>query len=109
MPRSTSTNSSGEDNLSEVGIPTLPISTRAQHPWFIIKQRSMISALIEDYSLERVVFYTTFNRPKIVHDDALEDIQGVEEIIYKIIFDQKSQNIFVFYIWDLPKVTFTRF
>ena len=109
MPRSTSTNSSGKDDLSEEGTPTLPILTRAQHRRFIVEQRIIISALIEDYSLERVVFYTTFNTPKIVHDDALEDILGVEEIIYKIIFDQKSRNIFVFYIWDLPKVTFTRF
>ena len=109
MPRSTLTNSSGEDDLSEEGITTLPILTHAQHRWFIVEQRIVISALIKDYSLESVVFYTTFDTPKIAHNNALEDIQGVEEIIYKIIFDQKSRNIFVFYIWDLPKVTFTRF
>ena len=90
MPRSTSTNSLGEDDLSEEGIPTLPILTCAQHRRFIVEQRVIISVLIEEYSLERVVFYTTLNTPKIVHDDALEDILGVEEIIYEIIFDQKS-------------------
>ena len=109
MPRSTSTNSSGKDDLSEEGITTLPILTRAQHRRFIVEQRIIISALIEDYSLERVVFYTTFDTPKIVHDNALEDILGVEKIIYEIIFDQKSRNIFVFYIRDLPEGTFTRF
>ena len=87
----------------------MPILTHAQHRWFIVEQRIVISVLIEDYSLERVVFYTTFDTPKIAHNDALEDIQGVEEIIYEIIFDQKSQNILVFYIRDLPEGTFTRF
>ena len=109
MPRSTSTNSSGEDDLLEEGIPTLPILTRVQHRRFIVEQRIIISALIKDYSLERVVFYTSFDMPKIVHNDALEDILGVEKIIYEIIFDQKSRNIFVFYIRDLPEGTFTRY
>jgi hypothetical protein len=109
MPRSTSTNSSDKDDLSEEGIPTLPILTRPQHRRFIEEQRIIISALIEDYSLERVVFYTTFDTPKIILDVALEDILGVEEIIYEIIFDQKVRNIYVFYIRDLPEGTFTRF
>ena len=83
--------------------------THAQHRWFIVEQRISISALIEDSSLERVVFYTTFDTPKIVHVNALEDILGAEEIIYEIIFDHKSRNIFVFYIWGLPEGTFTHF
>ena len=90
MPRSTSTNSLGEDDLSEEGIPTLPILTCAQHRRFIVEQRVIISVLIEDYSLKRVVFYTTFNTPKIVHGNALEEILGVKEIIYEDIFDKES-------------------
>jgi hypothetical protein len=109
MPRRTSTNSSGDNELLEEGTPTLPTLTRAQHRRFIVEQRIIISALIEDYSLERAVFYTTVDTPTIVHNDVLGDILGVEDIIYAIIFDQESRNIFVFYTRDLPEGTFTRF
>ena len=109
MPRRTSTNSLGDDELSEEGTPTLPTLTRAQHRRFIVEQRIIISALIKDYSLERAVFYTTFDTPKIIHNGALGGILGVEDIIYEIILDQESRNIFVFYIRDLPEGTFTRF
>ena len=99
MPRRTSTNSSGDNELLEEGTPTLPTLTRAQLRQFIVEQRIIISALIEDYSLERAVFYTTVDTPTIVHNDVLGDILGV---------DQESQNIFVFYTRDLPEGTFTR-
>ncbi len=108
MPRRTLTNSSGNNELLEEGTPTLPTLTRAQHRRFIVEQRIIISALIEDYSLEHLVCCTTFDTPEIVHNDALGDILGVEDIIYEIIFDQESQNIFVFYICKLPNGTFTR-
>ena len=109
MPRRTSTNSSGDNELLEEGTPTLPTLTRAQHRRFIVEQRIIISALIEDYSLERAVFYTTVDTPTIVHNDVLGDILGVEDIIYEIIFDQESRNIFVFYTFNLPEGTFTHF
>ncbi len=64
MPRRTSTNSSGNDEPSEKGTPTLPTLTRAQHRRFIVEQRIIISALIEDYSLEHAVFYTTVDIPQ---------------------------------------------
>ena len=108
MPRRTSTNSSGDNELLEEGTPTLPTLTRAQHRRFIVEQRIIISALIEDYSLERVVSYTTFDSPEIVHNDKLGDILGVEAIIYEIIFDQESRNIYIFYIRELPDGTFSR-
>ena len=108
MPRRTSTISLGDDELLEEDTPTLPTLTRAQLRQFIAEQRIIISALIEDYSLERVVSYTTFDSPEIVHNDKLGDILGVEAIIYEIIFDQESRNIFVFYIRELPDGTFTR-
>ncbi len=44
-----------------------------------------------------------------VHDDALEDILGVQNVIYEIIFEQTSRTTFVFYSRDLPEGTFTRF
>jgi hypothetical protein len=44
--------------------------------------------------------------PEIVHNDELGDILGVKAIIYEIIFDQESRNIFV-YIPELPNGTFT--
>ncbi len=78
----------------------MPTLTRAQLRRFIVEQRISNSALIEDYSLERAVFYTTVDTPTIVHNDVLGDILGV---------NQESQNIFVFYTRDLPEGTFTRF
>ncbi len=74
MPRCTLTNSLDKDAFSEEGIPTLPFLTRAQHRWLIEEQRTIIRTLIRDFSPERVVFYTFFNTPQIVHKDALEDI-----------------------------------
>ena len=108
MPRRTSPNSSGEDDSSKEGITTLPILTRAQHRRFIEKQQRIIRKLIRDFAPDRVVFYTIFDTPQIVQDDTLEDILRVQHIIYEIIFDQRSWNIFVFYSRDLPEGTFTR-
>jgi len=107
MPRCNSKNSSDEDDLSEEGIPTLPILTPAQHQRFIEEQRTIIRTLISDFSSEREVFYTIFDTPKIVHEDALEDILVFKEVIYEIIFDQRGTN-FLFYIWSLPQGSFTR-
>ncbi len=109
MPRRTSTTSLDEDNSSKEGNPTLPILTRAQSRRFIEEQQRIIRKLIRDSYPDRIVHYTIFYTPKIVHDDALEDILRVQHIIYEIIFDQRSRNIFVFYSRDLPKGTFTCF
>jgi hypothetical protein len=114
MPRCASTNSLDKDDSSEEGNPTLPILTRAQCRRFIEEQQRIIRKLIRDSYPDRIVHYTIFDTPKIVHDDALEDILRVqhiiyENIIYEIIFDQRSPNIFVFYSRDLPEGTFTRF
>ena len=107
MPRRTSTNSSGNDEQSEEGTPTLPSLTRAQLRRFISEQRIIISVLIEDYSSDRVIYYTTFDSPEIVHNNKIGDILGVKAIKYEIIFDQESQIIFVFYIRELPDGLFT--
>ena len=108
MPRRTLTNSLDEDDLSEDGIPTLPILTHAQHRWLIEEQRTIIRTLIRDFSPERDVYYTLFDTPKIVHKDALEDILEVQLMIYEIIFDQRSRTVYVFYTRNLPEGTFTR-
>ena len=89
--------------------PTLSILTRSQHRRFIEEQQGIIRKLIRDSHPERVVFYTIFDMPKIVYDDALEDILGVQNLIYEIIFNQRSRTTFVFYSRDLPEGTFTRF
>jgi hypothetical protein len=81
MPRRTSTNYSDEDDLSEEGTPTLPILTRAKHQRFIEEQRTIISKLIRHFSPDREVFYTIFDNPKIVHDNALENILGIQQVI----------------------------
>ena len=90
----------------EEGIQTL-ILTRSQHRRFIEEQKEIIRKLIRDFYPEREVFYTFFDTPKIVHDDALEDILVFKEVIYEIIFDQRGTD-FLFYIRDLPEGTFTR-
>jgi hypothetical protein len=105
MPRRTSTYSSGKDDLSGVSIPTLPILTRAQQRRFIEEQRTIIRTLISESSLEQVVYYT-FVGSSIVHDDALEDILGVQSVIREIIFDQRSRTVFVFHSRLLPDGTF---
>ncbi len=108
MPRRTLTNSLDEDDLSEDGISTLPILTRAQHRRLIEEQQTIIRTLIQDFSPERNVYYTLFDTPQIVHKDALEDILEVQLVIYEIIFDQRSQTVYVFYTRNLPEGTFTR-
>ena len=45
--------------------------------------------------------------PKIIHEDALEDILGVQHVIYEIIFNQRGP-VYVFYIRNLAEGTFTR-
>ena len=108
MPRRTSTNSLDEDDLLEEGIPTLPILTWAQHHQFIEEQKEIIQTFIRDFSPEREVFYTFIDMPKIVHKDALEDILGVQHVIYEIIFDKRSHTVYVFYIRNLAEGNFTR-
>ena len=107
MPRHTSTNSLDKEDLSEEGIPTLPILTHVRHRRFIEEQRTIIRTLIRDFSPERQVFYTLFDTPRIVHKDALEDILCAQHVFNKIIFDQRSRTVWVFYIWKLPEGTFT--
>ena len=102
MPRRTSTNSLDEDDLSEDGIPTLPNLTHAQHRGFIKEQRTIIRTLTRDFSPECNVYYTLFDTPQIVHEDALEDILEVQHMIYEIIFDQRSRTVYVFYTRNLP-------
>ena len=90
----------------EEGIQTL-VLTRSQHRRFLEEQKEIIRKLIRDFYPEREVFYTFFDTPKIVHEDALEDILVFKEVIYEIIFDQRGTD-FLFYIRDLPEGTFTR-
>ena len=90
----------------EEGIQTL-ILTRSLHRHFTEEQKEIIRKLIRDFSPEHEVFYTFFDTPEIVHEDALEDILVFKEVIYEIIFDQRGTD-FLFYIQDLPEGTFTR-
>ncbi len=108
MPRRTSTISSDEDDSSEEGITSLPILTQAQRRRFIEKQQRIIRKLIRDFAPDRVVFYTSFDTPQIIQDDTLEDILGVQKVIYEIIFEQTSRTIFGSYSRDLPEGTFTQ-
>ena len=42
-----------------------------------------------------------------VFDVELEELLGVQKVIYEIIFDQTSRTTFVFYSRDMPHSTFT--
>ena len=79
----------------EEGIQTL-ILTHSQHRRFIEEQKEIIRKLIRDFYPEREVFYTCFDTPKIVHDDALESILGIQSVIREIIFDKRSRTVFKF-------------
>jgi hypothetical protein len=103
MPRRTSTNSSDKDDRSEEGIPTLPILTRAQCRRFIEEQQEIIRQFIRDSYPDQVVYYTIFDTPKIVYGDALEDILGVQYLIYEIIFDQRVRPPLYFIVGTFPK------
>jgi hypothetical protein len=91
----------------EVGTPHLPILTRAQRQRFIEEQQKILQKLIRTYSSDRTVFYTLFDTLGVL-DDELEELLGVQKVIYEIIFDQTSRTTFVFYSRDIPHGTFTR-
>ena len=94
MPRSL-TNYSDKDTSPEEGYPALPILTRVQRLRFIEIQQRIIRKLIRDFSPDQTVHYTLVDTHKIVHDNTLGDILRVQYIIYEIIYDQRSWNIFV--------------
>ncbi len=57
------------------------------------------------------MFYTLFDTHGVL-DNELEELLGVQQVIYEIIFDQTSRTTFRFYSRDIrrdiPQVTFTR-
>ena len=106
MPRCAS-HFSDEDNSLEVGTPHLPILTQAQHRRFLEEQTKTIKQLIRTYSSDRTVFYTLFDTPGVL-DVELEELLGVQKVIYEIIFDQTSRTTFAYYSRDIPHSTFTR-
>ena len=107
MPRRVSSYHSDEDSSLEVGTPHLPILTRAQRRRFLEDQQKIIRHIIRTYSSDRTVFYTLFDTPG-VFDVELEELLGVQKVIYEIIFDQTSRTTFAYYSRDIPHSTFTR-
>ena len=107
MPRRVSSYHSDEDSSLEVGTPHLPILTRAQRRRFLEDQKRIIRHIIRTYSSDRTVFYTLFDTPG-VFDVELEELLGVQKVIYEIIFDQTSRTTFAYYSRDIPHSTFTR-
>ncbi len=79
----------------------------SNHQRFIEEQQTIISKLIRDFSPDCEVFYTIFDTPNIVHEDALADILGVQHVIYEIIFNQRG-TVYEFYIRNLPEGNFSR-
>ena len=91
MPRRISSYHSDKDSSLEVGTPHLPILTRAQRRRFLEDQKRIIRHIIRTYSSDRTVFYTLFDTPG-VFDVELEELLGVQKVIYEIIFDQTSRT-----------------
>jgi hypothetical protein len=79
---------------------------RSAHLQFIKAQRDIIRELIEEYDPHRFIYYTLTNQPNIFHSDDLDDLLDEEEVIYEIIFDQRSIRIFVCYIRSFPYASF---
>jgi hypothetical protein len=88
MPRRVASYHSDEDSSLEVGTPHLPILTGAQRRRFLEEQQKIIRNIIRTYSLNRTVFYTLF-------DVELEELLGVQKVIYEIIFDQTSRTTYL--------------
>ncbi len=107
MPRCASSHSSDKENSTAVGTQHLPILTRVQRRRFIEEQQKILQKLIRTYSSDRTVLYTLFDTLGVL-DDELEELLGVQKVIYEIIFDQTSRTTFVFYSRDIPHSTFTR-
>ena len=107
MPRRVSSYHSDEDSSLEVGTPHLPILTRAQCRRFLEEQQKIIRHIIRTYSSDQTVFYTLLDTPGVFEVE-LEELLGVQKVIYEIIFDQTSSTTFAYYSRDIPHSTFTR-
>jgi len=107
MPRRVSSYHLDKESSLEVGTPHLPILTQAQRRRFLEDQQKIIRHIIRSYSSDRTVFYTLFDMPG-VFDVKLEELLGVQQVIYEIIFVQTSRTTFAYYSRDIPHGTFTR-
>ena len=72
----------------------------------IIAQRDIARELIEEYDLNRPVYYTFASQPTDFRYSTLEDLLEEEAVIQEIIFDQRSRHIYAVYVRELPNVSF---
>jgi hypothetical protein len=72
----------------------------------IVAQRDIARELIEEYNLNRPIYYTLASQPTSFCYGTLEDLLEEEEAIHEIIFDQRSRHIFAAYVRDLLNVSF---
>ena len=72
-------------------------------------QRIIIQTLLSEFWLKRAVHYTTFNPPfGIVYKGALVDILELDLLIYEIIFAQERRELYISYVRNFSRGTFTR-
>ena len=84
-------------------LPTKPMAT----PMLEI-QRIIIQTLLSEFWLKRAVHYTTFNPLfGIVYVGALVDILELDLLIYKIIFARERRELYISYVRNFPRGTFT--
>ena len=106
MTRRTSTRSTDDSTLSEESTPALPILTRSQQRRFIQEQRTVLESLMRDFSPDQQVYYTLYDSPSYVQDDALEEIMGVQKVINEIIFDRR-RSLWIYFTRTVPEGTFS--
>ena len=101
-------NADKDDDLSDEVDP-FPVHLCEERSRFIENQWIVIRTLIREFWLERAVHYTTFNPPfGIVYEGALVDILELDLILYEIIFSRERRELYVSYVRNFPRGTFTR-
>jgi hypothetical protein len=91
-------------NVDEVNpYPALSCEERIR---YIEKQRIAIRSLIEEFGLEREVYYTIYNRPfGFVYEGALKDLLVLDLVIYEIIYERERRELYLFYARNRPEGT----
>jgi hypothetical protein len=80
-----------------------PVLSCEERSRYIEKQRVLIRKLIQEFGLEREVHYTTFTPPfGFVYEGALADLLVLDLVIYKIIYERKRRELYLFYTQNFP-------
>ncbi len=80
-----------------------PVLSCEERIRYIEKQRIAIRSLIEEFGLEKEVYYTIYNRPfGFVYEGALKDLLVLDLVIYEIIYECERRELYHFYAQNRP-------